>query len=163
MGHDSKTGKRFLLGVSDECLVQTLGGYRLFCPQPLYRGQPTRTLGGKILYSWTTLNQDECHQQYIIRLWSVHCLEQTTTAQKQWQPQPHCCAKDKTKEGFRWSSVDNYCVASHSVLWLWCGCALSQLVQGKSIEDCVKAGHWSARFIIQVSGTQLPATCDYKA
>ena len=40
---------------------------------------------------------------------------------------------------------------------------LSQLVQGKSIEDCVKAGHRSARFIIQVSGTQLPATCDYKA
>eukprot|EP00543_Licmophora_paradoxa_P002244 CAMPEP_0202449502 /NCGR_PEP_ID=MMETSP1360-20130828/8223_1 /ASSEMBLY_ACC=CAM_ASM_000848 /TAXON_ID=515479 /ORGANISM="Licmophora paradoxa, Strain CCMP2313" /LENGTH=343 /DNA_ID=CAMNT_0049067441 /DNA_START=15 /DNA_END=1046 /DNA_ORIENTATION=+ len=39
---------------------------------------------------------------------------------------------------------------------------LSQLVQGKSIEECVKAGHWSARFIIQTSGTQLPETCDFK-
>jgi len=40
---------------------------------------------------------------------------------------------------------------------------LSQLVQGKSIEQCVNAGHFAARFIIQQSGTQLPAACDYKA
>ena len=39
---------------------------------------------------------------------------------------------------------------------------LSELVKGKSIEECVKAGHWAAKFIIQVSGTQLPATCDYE-
>lgn len=39
---------------------------------------------------------------------------------------------------------------------------LSQLVQDKTIEECIDAGHWAARFIIQTSGTQLPATCDYK-
>eukprot|EP00540_Astrosyne_radiata_P020754 CAMPEP_0116842744 /NCGR_PEP_ID=MMETSP0418-20121206/11690_1 /TAXON_ID=1158023 /ORGANISM="Astrosyne radiata, Strain 13vi08-1A" /LENGTH=341 /DNA_ID=CAMNT_0004473395 /DNA_START=30 /DNA_END=1055 /DNA_ORIENTATION=- len=39
---------------------------------------------------------------------------------------------------------------------------LAELVQGKDIEECVKAGHWAARFVIQVSGTQLPKTCDYK-
>eukprot|EP00934_Nitzschia_sp_Nitz4_P000517 Nitzschia sp. Nitz4//scaffold31_size150131//38531//39697//NITZ4_002816-RA/size150131-augustus-gene-0.2-mRNA-1//1//CDS//3329547623//517//frame0 len=39
---------------------------------------------------------------------------------------------------------------------------LSQLVEGKDMEDCVKAGHWSARYIIQQSGTQLGKTCDYK-
>lgn len=38
---------------------------------------------------------------------------------------------------------------------------LSQLIQKKGIEDCVKAGHWAAKQIIQVSGTQLPETCDY--
>lgn len=40
---------------------------------------------------------------------------------------------------------------------------LSQLTQGKSIEDCVDAGHWAAKQIIQVSGTQLPETCNYGA
>ena len=39
---------------------------------------------------------------------------------------------------------------------------LSQYVQGKSTEECVKAGHWSAKFIIQTSGTTLPSTCDYQ-
>lgn len=39
---------------------------------------------------------------------------------------------------------------------------LSQLVQDKSIEDCVKAGHWAAKFIIQTSGTQLDKACDYE-
>ena len=39
---------------------------------------------------------------------------------------------------------------------------LSQLVEGKELSECVKAGHWSARQIIQTSGTQLPKTCDYK-
>ena len=81
VGRDSKTGKRFLLGVSDECLVQS--GYRLFCPQPLYRGQPpARTLGGKILFSWATLNQDECHQQYRIRLWNGQVLTAKTCKDK---------------------------------------------------------------------------------
>lgn len=39
---------------------------------------------------------------------------------------------------------------------------LSQLIEGKDMEACVKAGHWSARYIIQQSGTQLGKTCDYK-
>jgi len=39
---------------------------------------------------------------------------------------------------------------------------LSQLLQGKEIKDCVNAGHWSARYIIQQSGTQLGKECDYK-
>jgi adenosine kinase len=38
---------------------------------------------------------------------------------------------------------------------------LSQLVQNKPIPECVAAGHWAARFIIQTSGTQLPKECDY--
>ena len=40
---------------------------------------------------------------------------------------------------------------------------LSQLAQDKSVEDCVKAGHWAAKFIIQTSGTQLDKKCDYEA
>jgi len=39
---------------------------------------------------------------------------------------------------------------------------LSQLVQNKSMDDCVKAGHWAARQIIQTSGTTLSKTCDYQ-
>lgn len=38
---------------------------------------------------------------------------------------------------------------------------LSQLVLGKDTEECVKAGHWAAKQIIQVSGTTLSAACDY--
>ncbi len=40
---------------------------------------------------------------------------------------------------------------------------LSELVQGKSIEECVKAGHWSARYIIQVPGTTIDKPCTYEA
>jgi adenosine kinase len=40
---------------------------------------------------------------------------------------------------------------------------LSELVQGKSMEDCVKAGHWSAKYIIQVPGTTIDKPCEYKA
>ena len=40
---------------------------------------------------------------------------------------------------------------------------LSELVQGKDIEDCVKAGHWSAKYIIQQPGTTIDKPCDYKA
>lgn len=40
---------------------------------------------------------------------------------------------------------------------------LAELIEGKGMEDCVKAGHWAARYIIQQSGTQLGKTCDYKA
>lgn len=39
---------------------------------------------------------------------------------------------------------------------------LSQLVEGKDMDACIKAGHWGARCCIQQSGTQLPKTCDYK-
>ena len=38
---------------------------------------------------------------------------------------------------------------------------LSQLIQGKSVEQCVHAGHWSARLIIQRSGCTYPEACDY--
>lgn len=40
---------------------------------------------------------------------------------------------------------------------------LSQLINGSDMEACVKAGHWSAKFIIQTSGTQLPKECEYSA
>jgi adenosine kinase len=39
---------------------------------------------------------------------------------------------------------------------------LSQFLQGKETKECVNAGHWSARYIIQQSGTQLGKECDYK-
>lgn len=35
---------------------------------------------------------------------------------------------------------------------------LAQLARGKSIADCVRAGHYCARTILQVSGTALPTT-----
>lgn len=38
---------------------------------------------------------------------------------------------------------------------------LSQLVQGKDVEDAVKAGHWAAKFIIQQSGCTTSETCSY--
>jgi adenosine kinase len=40
---------------------------------------------------------------------------------------------------------------------------ISQLVNGKDFESCVKAGHWAAKYIIQQSGTQLTNACDYEA
>lgn len=38
---------------------------------------------------------------------------------------------------------------------------LAQLVQEKPIEDCVRAGHFAARTIIQRSGCTFPKTCDF--
>lgn len=38
---------------------------------------------------------------------------------------------------------------------------LAMLAQEKSIEECVKAGHWSARYIIQQPGTTIDAPCTY--
>jgi len=40
---------------------------------------------------------------------------------------------------------------------------LSQLLLGRPYADCVKAGHWAARVIIQRSGCTFPAECDYVA
>jgi len=40
---------------------------------------------------------------------------------------------------------------------------LSKLVQGKPIEDCVNAGHWGARYIIQQPGTTIDKPCTYEA
>ncbi|KAL3929830.1 MAG: hypothetical protein SGARI_004644 [Bacillariaceae sp.] len=39
---------------------------------------------------------------------------------------------------------------------------LSQLVNGKDMEACVKAGQWAATYIIQQSGTQFDKACDYQ-
>mmetsp|Transcript_8827 Transcript_8827/g.16656 ORF Transcript_8827/g.16656 Transcript_8827/m.16656 type:complete len:348 (+) Transcript_8827:352-1395(+) len=39
---------------------------------------------------------------------------------------------------------------------------LSELVQGKAIEDCVKAGHWAAKYIIQQPGTTIDQPCTFK-
>jgi adenosine kinase len=38
---------------------------------------------------------------------------------------------------------------------------LSQLVCGKSIEECVRAGNYAANVIIQRSGCTFPATPDF--
>eukprot|EP00523_Entomoneis_sp_CCMP467_P002237 CAMPEP_0168746280 /NCGR_PEP_ID=MMETSP0724-20121128/15063_1 /TAXON_ID=265536 /ORGANISM="Amphiprora sp., Strain CCMP467" /LENGTH=347 /DNA_ID=CAMNT_0008794041 /DNA_START=35 /DNA_END=1078 /DNA_ORIENTATION=- len=38
---------------------------------------------------------------------------------------------------------------------------LAQMVLGKDMEDCVKCGHWAARYIIQQSGTTLAGPCEY--
>lgn len=40
---------------------------------------------------------------------------------------------------------------------------LSGLYHGKTIEECVTAGHWSARYIIQQPGTTIDQPCTYKA
>jgi len=40
----------------------------------------------------------------------------------------------------------------------FCGGFLARLVEGKPIADCVAAGHYAARCILQVSGTALPKT-----
>jgi len=39
---------------------------------------------------------------------------------------------------------------------------LAQLTKGKDIKECVEAGHWASRVIIQRSGCTFPDTCDYK-
>ncbi|XP_071106641.1 uncharacterized protein [Haliotis cracherodii] len=39
---------------------------------------------------------------------------------------------------------------------------LSQLVQGKSVEDCMRCAHWAGQFIIQQSGCTFPKTPSYK-
>lgn len=38
---------------------------------------------------------------------------------------------------------------------------LAQLAKGKSIGECVQAGHYAARIIIQRSGCSFPKVCDY--
>jgi adenosine kinase len=38
---------------------------------------------------------------------------------------------------------------------------LSQLVQDKALSECVRAGHFAARVIIQRSGCTFPETCDF--
>jgi len=39
---------------------------------------------------------------------------------------------------------------------------LSQLVQGKNLTCCVKAGHYAAGKIIQERGCHIPKICDFK-
>ena len=38
---------------------------------------------------------------------------------------------------------------------------LSQLAQGKEMADCVRAGHYAARVIIQRSGCTFPKDCEF--
>mmetsp|Transcript_21417 Transcript_21417/g.29998 ORF Transcript_21417/g.29998 Transcript_21417/m.29998 type:complete len:345 (-) Transcript_21417:39-1073(-) len=38
---------------------------------------------------------------------------------------------------------------------------LSQLVQGKDTSECVKAGHWAAKYIIQQPGTTIDKPCTF--
>jgi adenosine kinase len=38
---------------------------------------------------------------------------------------------------------------------------LSQLAQGKGIAECVRAGHWASRQIIQRSGCTFPKECEF--
>lgn len=38
---------------------------------------------------------------------------------------------------------------------------LSQYLLGRPVPDCIHAGHWAARLIIQRPGCSLPDTCDY--
>lgn len=38
---------------------------------------------------------------------------------------------------------------------------LSQLIQGKDLAECVRAGHFSSRVIIQRSGCTFPKDCDF--
>ncbi len=38
---------------------------------------------------------------------------------------------------------------------------LSQLARGRDIAECVRAGHYASRVIIQRSGCTFPRECDY--
>jgi adenosine kinase len=38
---------------------------------------------------------------------------------------------------------------------------LSQLVNGKDLDECVRAGNYAGGVIVQSSGTQLPSTCEF--
>jgi len=38
---------------------------------------------------------------------------------------------------------------------------LSKYVKSKSLEECVRAGHWAAAMIIKKRGCQLPVKCEY--
>jgi adenosine kinase len=38
---------------------------------------------------------------------------------------------------------------------------LSKFIKGKSLEECIRAGHWAAALIIQKRGCQLPVKCEY--
>ena len=38
---------------------------------------------------------------------------------------------------------------------------LSQLVKGKKLDECMKAGHWAASIIIQKRGCQIPVDIKY--
>lgn len=38
---------------------------------------------------------------------------------------------------------------------------IAKLVQGESLGDCVRAGHWIARTVIQHSGCTYPKVCDF--
>ena len=38
---------------------------------------------------------------------------------------------------------------------------LSQLAQGKPVSECVRAGHYASRVIIQRSGCSFPRECDF--
>lgn len=40
---------------------------------------------------------------------------------------------------------------------------LSQLVKGKDIDQCMKAGHWASSIVIRRSGCTYPDVCDFKA
>jgi len=40
----------------------------------------------------------------------------------------------------------------------FCGGFISKLVRGAPLNECVDAGHYAARVILQVSGTRLPKT-----
>jgi len=40
---------------------------------------------------------------------------------------------------------------------------LSKLVQAKGMEECVMAGHWAAKYIIQQPGTTIDQPCTYEA
>lgn len=39
---------------------------------------------------------------------------------------------------------------------------ISQLVRERTVEECVKAGHWAARCMIKTAGTQLPDKCSFR-
>lgn len=43
----------------------------------------------------------------------------------------------------------------------FCGGFLAQLIQGKSIEECVACANYAAGVIIQQQGCTFPDTCEY--
>jgi len=43
----------------------------------------------------------------------------------------------------------------------FCGGFIAHMIKGEPLSDCVRAGHWAARTVIQHSGCTFPKVCDY--
>lgn len=48
------------------------------------------------------------------------------------------------------------------LLYVYAAGFLAQLIQGRSLTECMKSAHYAANIIIQNLGCTFPKTCDFK-